>query len=97
MLAIGILHGNRRVVGVHDVRRQHSFLQHVPQRRQHLGGFGEPAAQRRPGNRKSLPRVTLFLTIQRQMIDQLRDDHIGHQPRRGFRLRQRFEWATRRS
>ena len=90
MLAIGILHRNRRVIGVHDVRREHLFLEQPPQRRQHVGGLGEPAAQRGARDRKTLPGVTLFLTIERQMIDQLRDDHIGHQSRRGLRLRQRF-------
>ncbi len=90
MLALRILHRDRRVVGVHDLRRQHARSQQEGERRERVGGLGQPAAQRRARQLDALPGIALFLAVERQVIDALRDDDVGHQARRGLRLRQRL-------
>src|ERR1700733_15267650 len=76
----GRKHGNRRVVGVKLASCEHVLLNRVDQGREQLTGSTYPTCQRRALNLNSLASVDLRLAIERQMIAELRDQHVGQQP-----------------
>src|SRR5712675_2251271 len=79
LAAAGSEHRYRRVVSVQLAPAKHVLLNRIYKWTEQIAHTTYPASQRRAGYINSLAAVNLRLSIQRKMVCELRDDHMGQQ------------------
>jgi len=79
-------HGHRRLVGVQHVVLQECCRQRVDQRLQLRATFAHPLRQGRARDGQAGALEDAFLPVQRQVVEELGDQHLGQQPGRGMPL-----------
>jgi hypothetical protein len=77
----GSEHGDRSIVGMKLARRHHVSTDRLDQGSEQLAGGADPSSQRRAIEIESFARVDFRLSIQRDVICILRDQHMGQQSR----------------
>ncbi len=82
----GFEHRHRRLVGVQDGVGQHPFAQRVDERLQLHAAGADPLRQRRSRDRQASAAEDRFLAVERQVVHELGDQHLGQQARSGDAL-----------
>lgn len=79
--AARIEHRHRGVIGVELARRRHVARERCDERIDEMEAAGDPFGERRSLDPHAFASVDLTLTIQRQVVAVLRDQHVREQPR----------------
>src|SRR5208282_2159188 len=93
LAAAGSEHRYRRVVSVQLAPAKHVLLNRIHKWTEQIARTTYPASQRRAGYINSLAAVNLRLSIQRKMVCELRDDHMGQQTGSGKTAFNRPRWS----
>jgi len=72
-------HLNRGLIGVYHTLGQHRFAPPIDQRLELHAGLPDPLRQRRASNRQPGAAKDLLLPVQRQVVGELRQHHMGQQ------------------